>query len=68
LLGERDISGEVYPWLNEKVLDNGDKDWKPVMVMYEDGKSWIDSNIKEKGVDLSLDLISRDIDDYLSQA
>lgn len=68
LLGERDVSGEVYPWLNEKVLDDGQKDWKPVMGIYEDGKPWIEPSVKEQGIGISLDLISRDIDEYLGQA
>ena len=68
LLGERDVSGEIYPWLNEKVLNDGQKDWKPFMGPKDDGQPWIDPTIKEQGVDLSLDLISRDIDEYLSQS
>lgn len=67
LLGERDVSGEIYPWLNEKVLNDGQKDWRPFMGPKEDGQPWIDPSIKEKGVDLSLDVISRDIDQYLSE-
>jgi glutathione peroxidase-family protein len=67
LLGERDVSGEIYPWLNEKLLEDGQKDWNPFIGAKEDGQPWIDPNIKEQGVDLSLDLISRDIDEYLSQ-
>jgi glutathione peroxidase-family protein len=67
LLGERDISGEVYPWLNEKVLDNGNKDWKPVVDVGKDGKPWVDPAVKATGIDLSLDIISRDIDEYLNQ-
>ena len=65
LLGERDITGEMYPWLNEKFLENGEKDWRPLTGLREDGQSWVDPIMKEKGVDLSLDLISGDIDEYL---
>lgn len=65
LLGERDISGEIYPWLNEKYLDDGQKDWKPFVGAKEDGKPWIEPSLKDRGVDLSLDLISMDIDNYL---
>jgi len=65
LLGERDITGEMYPWLNEKYLDNGDKDWRPFTGKREDGQSWVDPTMKEKGIDLSLDIISLDIDKYL---
>jgi len=68
LLGERDVSGEIYPWLEEKYLDDGQKDWKPVLAPKEDGKVWIEPALKERGVDLSLDIISMDIDNYLGQA
>lgn len=68
LLGERDVDGEIYPWLNEKVLDNGEKDWRPFTGKKEDGEPWVQPNTKEEGVDLSLDLISRDIDEFLGQA
>jgi glutathione peroxidase-family protein len=65
LLGERDVTGAIYPWLEEKVLDNGEKDWKPFNGPKADGKPWIDPEVKEKGVDVSLDLISLDIEEYL---
>jgi glutathione peroxidase-family protein len=65
LLGERDVFGEIYPWLDEKFLDNGEKDWKPFVGPKDDGEPWIDPQVKEKGVDVSLDLISLDIDEYL---
>jgi glutathione peroxidase-family protein len=66
LLGERDVSGEIYPWLSEKLLDNGEKDWKPVVGPQDDGKPWIEPAIKEKGIGVSLDIISLDIDEYLA--
>lgn len=65
LLGERDVFGEIYPWLEEKLLEDGQKDWNPFLGVKEDGQPWIDPNIKEQGVDVSLDLISLDIDEYL---
>lgn len=68
LLGERDVNGEIYPWLNEKYLDNGTKDWKPFIGPKDDGEPWIDPAIKVEGVNLSLDLISMDINEYLGQA
>ena len=65
LLGERDVFGEIYPWLEEKLLEDGRKDWNPFLGVKEDGEPWIDPQVKDKGVDVSLDLISLDIDEYL---
>jgi glutathione peroxidase-family protein len=67
LLGERDVDGAIYPWINEKLLENGDKDWKPV-VTNNDGEPWIEQSVQMDGVALSLDIISRDIDSYLGLA
>lgn len=67
LLGERDVSGEVYPWLNEKYTEDGTKDWKPFIGSKDDGEPWVDPGIKNRGIDLSLDIIGRDIDQYLSE-
>lgn len=67
LLGERDVDGMIYPWFNEKVLEDGRADWNPVMNKDDDGNSWIDETTREKSVVLSLDVISQDIDYYLSQ-
>lgn len=68
LLGERDVNGEIYPWLEEKLLEDGQKDWNPFLGVKEDGQPWVNPQVKEKGVDLSLELISRDIDEFLGQA
>jgi hypothetical protein len=54
--------------LEEKLLEDGQKDWNPFLGVKEDGQPWVNPQVKEKGVDLSLDLISRDIDEFLSQA
>jgi glutathione peroxidase-family protein len=67
LLGERDVDGEIYPWLTEKRLEDGRKDWNPVTTN-NDGEPWIEPSVQMDGVALSLDLISRDIDSYLGLA
>jgi glutathione peroxidase-family protein len=68
LLGERDIFGQTFPWFEEKYNEEGKRDHKPVTK-----KDNIDENdrpyptkIQEFGIDVSLELIKRDINFYLN--
>ncbi len=73
LLGERDYIGVTFPWVAEKYQDNGKRDWNPVTKSKDDQKytpkgqkrSW-PTEEQRKGMDMSIELISLDIDYYLS--
>lgn len=73
LLGERDFLGATFPWVNEKYQENGKRDWNPVNTPQENQKptpqgqktSW-PTEEQRRGIDMSLELISMDIDYYLN--
>ena len=73
LLGERDAIGVTFPWVQEKYQDNEKRDWNPVNTPQENQEptpsnqktSW-PTKEQRKGIEMSLDLISEDIDHYLS--
>jgi glutathione peroxidase-family protein len=74
LLGERDYIGATFPWVKEKYQENGKRDWNPVNTPQENQeptpegqKSGWPTKEQRKGIELSLDLISIDIDEYLAQ-
>jgi glutathione peroxidase-family protein len=73
LLGERDYLGQTFPWVNEKFQENGKRDWNPVLAPEENQQptpqnqktSW-PTEIQRRGMDISIDAISLDIDYYLN--
>jgi len=74
LLGERDYIGATFPWVTEKYQDNGKRDWNPVTTPQENQQptpkeqktNW-PTKEQRRGMDMSLDLISEDIDEYLGK-
>lgn len=73
LLGERDYIGTTFPWVKEKYQENGKRDWNPVNTPQENQeptpegqKSGWPTKEQRYGIELSLDLISKDIDNYLA--
>jgi len=72
LLGERDYLGKTFPWVNEKFQENGKRDWNPVLTPEQDQKptprnqkaSW-PTELQRRGMDVSVESISIDIDNYL---
>ena len=73
LLGERDYIGTTFPWVKEKYQENGRRDWNPVNTPQENQeptpegqKSGWPTKEQRYGIELSLDLISKDIDNYLA--
>ena len=73
LLGERNITGETYPWFDEKWKDDGRRDHNPV---HSTGTQNFDDEprqgrwpnmIQRAGIDVSLEIISRDIDLFLEK-
>lgn len=74
LLGERTVTGDTFPWVKEKYLQNGKRDHNPQTEPQEDGMGEVlptDSGWpaawQRKGINLSLEIISRDIDTYLAE-
>lgn len=73
LLGERDYLGATFPWVIEKYQENGKRDWNPINTKLENQEptpkgqktSW-PTKEQRMGMDMSLDLISKDIDNYLN--
>lgn len=71
LLGERNVFGETFPWFPEKYLPDGRRDHRPILE--EDGHEQADAGgpwptvVQRKGIDVSLEVISRDIEDYLNR-
>lgn len=73
LLGERDYIGATFPWVSEKYQPNNKRDWNPVNTPQENQEptppnqktSW-PTKEQRKGIEMSLDFISEDIDYYLS--
>ena len=69
LLGERTLGGETFPWYQEKLLPDGRHDYRPETVVNPRrgpaGTGEFPSPLQRFGIDVSLKLISRDIDRYL---
>lgn len=63
LLGERDPSNNMFPWLEELYLDDGRRDHRP-KASTDDACPWPTPK-QRYGIDVSLEIISRDIDTYL---
>lgn len=70
LLGERTLGGETFPWYEEKLLPDGRHDYRPETVVNPKrgaaGTGEFPSPLQRFGIDVSLKLISRDIDAYLN--
>ena len=72
LLGERDYLGTTFPWREEKYQENKKRDWNPVLIPEKNQKStpptqktsW-PTEEQRMGMDMSIELISLDIDYYL---
>ena len=69
LLGERKIGGDTFPWYPEKFQVDGRKDHNPKTTDDEDTPTNMlgsfPSPLQRFGIDVSLKIISRDIDEYL---
>jgi glutathione peroxidase-family protein len=73
LLGERDYLGIAFPWVEERYQVNGKRDWNPVTTPQENQaptseeqeSSW-PTKEQRKGIEFSLESISKDIDKYLA--
>lgn len=62
LLGERDVTNNTFPWVEEHYKPDGRRNHAPKVS--GDGEKWPSSKQKF-GIGLSLEIISRDIDIYL---
>lgn len=75
LLGERDYIGVTFPWVEEKYQENKKRDWNPVTTPQENQEptpeeqktSW-PTKEQRKGIELSLESISIDIEEYLNSS
>lgn len=71
LLGERGVTNETFPWVEERYKEDGRRDHSPKMSKdgeegSENAERW--PNAKQRfGIGISLEIISRDIDYYLEQ-
>lgn len=70
LLGERTIGGDTFPWFPEKYQPDGRKDHNPVTGHHPELPPEMAGNfptaLQRFGIDVSLQMISRDIDNYLA--
>ena len=64
LLGERDVSNNTFPWIEEKYKEDGRRDHAPKAS--DDDEKW-PNKVQRRGIELSLDIISLDIDLFLSE-
>jgi len=64
LLGERDQQNNTFPWIEEKYKEDGRRDHAPKQSA--DGEKWPTSQQK-MGIELSLSIISEDIDGFLDE-
>lgn len=64
LLGERDVSNNTFPWIEEKYKDDGRRDHTPKA---SDGDEKWPTKVQRRGIEVSLDIISSDIDLFLSE-
>jgi glutathione peroxidase-family protein len=74
LLGERNVFGETFPWVAEKYKDDGRRDHEPKTTPTEDQIGKMEQSSapwpnawQRKGIDISLEIISKDIDAYLAE-
>lgn len=69
MLGERNIFGETFDWFPEKYTEDGKRDHNPVTEEREDFPSGgpYPNPLQRFGIDVSIDILKRDIDQYLSE-
>jgi glutathione peroxidase-family protein len=75
LLGERNVTGETFPWISESWTPDGRRNHNPKTDVSPnqnsedyrscDGSGW-PNVLQRRGIDVSLELISKDIDDFLN--
>ena len=71
MLGERNITGEVFPWAEEQYFENGRPNFdgairnKSFFGDPDEGSGWPTKKQRE-GIEISLRLIKEDIDDFLN--
>ena len=65
LLGERDPSNEMFPWLLEVYTEDGKRDHRP-KTHPKEGIPW-PTPVQRFGINCSLDILRRDIDKYLGE-
>lgn len=69
LLGERTIGGDTFPWYPEKYQQDGRKDHNPVTKSRQDVPPEMSgsfpSPLQQFGIDVSLQIMSEHIDEYL---
>lgn len=67
LLGERDNTGNVFPWYPEKFTVDGKRDHNPVLKEDENYPTGqFPSPVQKFGIEVSLNIISKDIKNYLN--
>lgn len=70
LLGERDWFGNTFPWVEERYQENGLRDYRPNLAPAEDDEdnlgNW-PTKRQRKGIEFSLDVIKKHIDEYLAE-
>lgn len=64
LLGERDTSNNTFPWIDEKYKEDGRRDHEPKAS--DDGEKW-PTKRQRYGIEISLGIISADIDEFLAE-
>jgi glutathione peroxidase-family protein len=64
LLGERDVSNNTFPWIEETYKEDGRRDHAPKAS--DDDEKW-PNKVQRRGIEVSLDIISSDIDLFLSE-
>lgn len=69
MLGERNIFGETFEWYPEKYKDDGRRDHNPITEETEGFPSGgpYPTALQRFGIDVSIDIMERDINQYLSE-
>lgn len=74
LLGERNVFGETFPWFPEKYQEDGRRSHIPITEEDKENQELKDgyygkwpTPVQRKGIEVSLDIISKDIETYLSE-
>jgi glutathione peroxidase-family protein len=72
LLGERTIGGDTFPWFPEKYQSDGRKDHNPLTGHHPELPPEMVGNfptvLQSFGIDVSLKMISRDINEYIRKS
>jgi len=69
MLGERNIFGETFSWYPEKYTEDGRRDHNPIIEDREDFPNGgpYPTPLQRLGIDVSIDILRRDIEEYLSE-